>query len=243
MIKEKFLAALSHLIISSIVIFGLLFIIYKVWYPNGYADLSGLAEILLLVVTIDLIIGPILTFVIFKKGKKTLKFDLAVIAALQIAAFSYGGFAIYKGHPSYVVYAGNRFELVATKDISPKDATLDEFQVSTFGFPKLAYAKMPSDITLRNKILFDNDLEKHPELYKPLNDYLATIIERSFDPERVFKEPHKQVLLEEFLVNKSASKDTLIFVPIVGSSKDATLALNKNTGEVAGIIDVIPWEN
>jgi len=53
-----------------------------VWYPPPLFQLLGGFELLLLIVAVDIALGPLLTLVVFKSGKKRLKFDLSVIALL-----------------------------------------------------------------------------------------------------------------------------------------------------------------
>ena len=47
-----------------------------------------------MLLAIDVILGPVLGFIVFKEGKKTLKMDLAIIIVLQLSALSYGLFSI-----------------------------------------------------------------------------------------------------------------------------------------------------
>ncbi len=239
MFKEKLKASLIHLSISAFIIISFILVAFYIWYPSSYSELNGLGNILSLLIGVDLILGPMLTFVIFKKNKPSLKFDLTVIAMIQLAALSYGAIAVYKGHPVYVVFAGNRFELVSAADAKPENAQLNEFKVSTFGFPRVAYAKMPDDIQTRNDLLFSNDLEKHSEYYQPLNNNIDAIIKHSIEPAKLFTTEEKREKLNSFLGNKNVNN--FVFLPLVGKEKDAVIAVNRKTGEIAGTIDVYPW--
>lgn len=51
---------------------------------------------------IPVVLGPLITLVIFKQGKPGLKFDLRVIAVLQIVALSYGLYMIDQHRPMLV---------------------------------------------------------------------------------------------------------------------------------------------
>ena len=110
--------------------------VLTVWYPAPYFQVSGLLGIMLMLVAIDLIIGPLLTFIIFKPKKPSLKFDLSVIAVIQIVALAYGAMAVYQGHPVYVAYTVDRFTLVSVGEADPAKARYNEFKVSTYGEPK-----------------------------------------------------------------------------------------------------------
>ena len=112
----KLKAALIHFAISLLVVLGFILFLYGVWYKNLFF-VSGVIEPLKLLVLVDVILGPLLTFLVYKKGKKTLKMDLSVIVLLQLSAFVYGAFTIYSGKPSWVIYNGNQFELVYEREV------------------------------------------------------------------------------------------------------------------------------
>jgi len=112
----KLKAALIHFAISFLFVLGFILFLCGFWYKNLFF-VSGVIEPLKLLVLVDVILGPILTFLVYKKGKKTLKMDLSVIVLLQLSAFVYGAFTIYSGKPSWVIYNGNQFELVYEREV------------------------------------------------------------------------------------------------------------------------------
>ena len=57
-----------------------------------------------MLLAIDVILGPLLGLLVYKEGKKSLKFDLSVIILIQIAALCYGVFSIEQGRPAWLVY-------------------------------------------------------------------------------------------------------------------------------------------
>jgi hypothetical protein len=65
-------------------------VIYYIWYPKPFFGISNTIEPLKLLILVDVIIGPLLTFIVYKKNKSTLVMDLSIIALLQIGAFFYG---------------------------------------------------------------------------------------------------------------------------------------------------------
>ena len=62
------------------------------WYPYPYRELSGGRELFALVVAVDVVLGPLITLVIFNpaKTRRHLVMDFTVIGLLQVAALAYG---------------------------------------------------------------------------------------------------------------------------------------------------------
>ena len=59
-----------------------------VWYPQPYFAAMGGATLILLLIGVDVVIGPLITLIVFDPKKKSLRFDLAVIARCKSARSS-----------------------------------------------------------------------------------------------------------------------------------------------------------
>jgi hypothetical protein len=114
-------AAPIHLLISAVIATLVVGTMLLVWYPQPYFLAAGGITLVLLLVGVDVVLGPLLTLIVFDPKKKSLKIDLAIIAALQLAALAYGGWTMFSARPVYVAFAGDRFHLVAANEISPAD--------------------------------------------------------------------------------------------------------------------------
>ena len=120
-----------HLLLSAGIAGALVAVMLLVWYPWPLFEVAGGSGLIMILVGVDVVLGPLITLVIFKAGKKGLKFDLAVIASLQLAALAYGVHAVYVVRPVYMVYNIDRFNLVAAIDLDPADlaaAKREEFR-------------------------------------------------------------------------------------------------------------------
>ncbi len=115
-------------IASTFIVIGLVFFI---WYPSPLATAVGVTHIFLMMLVIDVILGPLLGLLVYKEGKKTLKFDLSVIILIQISALCYGVFSIEQGRPAWLVYSVDRFELVRKNELVDT-----EYSTSTATIPK-----------------------------------------------------------------------------------------------------------
>ncbi len=137
----RFKATLIHLFISLIVIGLFLGIVFFIWYPKPLYSIADVIEPLKLLVLIDVIVGPALTFIIFNKKKslKLLRIDLSIIALLQILALSYGVYTIYNGRSAIVVFAEGRFNYLIEKFSNEGQLNAVELHTTFLSKPKLAY--------------------------------------------------------------------------------------------------------
>lgn len=111
-------AAGLHLSISAAI--GLAFVALTLWgwYPGPLFAASGAVGLLTILIPVDVVLGPLLTLLVFKSGKPSLKFDLTVIALLQFGALCYGAWVIAEARPAYVVFFGNQLKVVRAIDLA-----------------------------------------------------------------------------------------------------------------------------
>ncbi len=121
-LKSRLLAAGIHLVISLIVAGLAAWLVFAVWYPYPYREISGGRELFLLVVAVDVVMGPLLTLTVFNRSKPMgeLRRDLAVIGILQLAALAYGLWTVAVARPVHLVFEFDRFRVVHEVDI-PKE--------------------------------------------------------------------------------------------------------------------------
>ncbi|MGZ5132283.1 MAG: hypothetical protein ACXWJ1_13285 [Caldimonas sp.] len=83
-LRPRARAAGVHLLISAAVAGLAALLVFGLWYPGSYRLLAGGRDLFLLVTSVDVVIGPVLTFAIFNlaKGWRHLRRDLAVIGVL-----------------------------------------------------------------------------------------------------------------------------------------------------------------
>lgn len=111
-------ASALHLGISLVVGLGLALLTRLVWYPGPLFEVSGAVGLLTILVPVDIVLGPLLTLLVFKAGKPSLRFDLTVIALLQASALVYGAWTIAEVRPVYVVLFGNQLTVVRSLDLA-----------------------------------------------------------------------------------------------------------------------------
>jgi len=100
---SRWKASAIHLSMSLIVVAALLAVILLRWYPGILFSVDGGLVGLQIVIGVDLVLGPLLTLVVFKAGKPGLRFDLSCIAIAQISCLAAGVWIVYKERPIALV--------------------------------------------------------------------------------------------------------------------------------------------
>lgn len=247
MFNNKFKASIIHLGLSILLVGLVIGSILFFFFPQIFIGISDFKEIATILITVDLILGPILTFVVFQPNKKSLKFDLSTIAAIQIAALVYGAYSLFQVHPVYITFNIDRFTLISAKDAEPEKAKYDEFKVSKFTTAKLAFAKMPEDREKRNEVtlvaaLGGGDLEQRVEYYEPYNENINKILAKGIDPELIFSKVIKDKNIESFVNKHQENIDNFVFLPINSAKKEAIVVLDRQTALPIATINSDPWE-
>ena len=106
---NRYQAFAIHMAISLIIFLVLLICITQYWYPGILFETDNGWKAIALIVSIDLILGPLLTLIIFNPKKSSLKFDLWVIALIQTAALIYGTWTIHSSRPLAIAYVNKSF--------------------------------------------------------------------------------------------------------------------------------------
>ena len=117
--QSRLKAAGIHLAMSMALATLAALLVFYVWYPYPYRDISGGRDLFLLVVAVDVVMGPLLTFTVFNRAKprQELVRDLGVIGLLQIAALLYGLWTVAMARPVYLVFEVSRFAVVHAIDV------------------------------------------------------------------------------------------------------------------------------
>lgn len=106
---NRYQAFAVHMAISLVIFLILLVCITQYWYPGILFDTGNGWKAIGLIVGIDLILGPLLTLLVFNHNKTTLKMDLWIIALVQTAALAYGTWTIHQTRPVALAFVNNHF--------------------------------------------------------------------------------------------------------------------------------------
>jgi len=240
--------ALRNLVISQIIILLFLVFAYFKWFPHSFSSLGGFSQTALMLIFVDLILGPLLVYIVFKEGKKYLRFDINVLLSIQIVAFVFGAYSLFLKHPAYAVFTGDRFTLTNVSAIYPPQPLSEQLKRYFFSAPKWVIAKIPEDSVKRNALLFDvllkgaPDIDTRPEYFEPFDNHLDEIVTKALDSDQLFLASSAQYQLKKFINQHGGKVDDYVFFPLKGNNqKDVIWAFNRSSALPIGIIDSDPW--
>lgn len=108
--RDKFFASMVHFVFNIIVVSLFYLLVVRDWYPGVHFFSNGGWSGGCIVLLVDLVLGPVLTFVVFDRLKPIgkLVFDFVVIFVLQVFALAYGALLMHQERPIALAYFDNR---------------------------------------------------------------------------------------------------------------------------------------
>lgn len=247
---NRYRASFTHFLIS-LCVAGLVYLAVRyLWYPGPLFEIAGGLELLLVIISVDVTLGPLITLIVFKPGKWGLKFDLTVIGVLQVAALAYGIHAIAESRPVFITFVKDRFELVRAGELAGEDiaqAAPGFGRLSWFGY-RLAGATIPKDPNEQLKlmdsaIIGGKDIHYFPKYYV---DYLAVRHEAARRAEPIAKlrrlNPQRGPEIDEAVARGGGSEAALGFLPMRAGKRDMTVVVTKKSGDIVALLPLRPWE-
>jgi hypothetical protein len=247
---SRWKAASIHLALGITVLLAVAGLLAATWYPPEFLAAAGGLGLIGILAGVDACVGPLLTLVVFKAGKAGLKFDLTVIAVLQIVAMGYGLHTIYRARPVYAVFTKDRFELVSAFEIPQRNldrASREEYRTLPRMGPQIVAANPPEDPQERESILFSAlsgglDLQHFPKFYAPYAAAKSTVVQKGRPLDALLGRDEKtRKTLTASLENANLQAAQVKFLPLRAQKKDLTVLIDGASGEVLDIVDVDPW--
>lgn len=241
----RFKAFLVHLAGSVVIALLVLLLVFRLWYSAPLHDALGVTDIFLLLLMIDVVLGPLLTLLVYQVGKKTLVLDLLVIACLQLAALTYGLWTVAEGRPAWVVFNADRFDLVQVVDIDTRDLdeALPAYRNAPWDGPQWVAAVPPADPEQRKSIVFEavqggSDIAQRPYLYRPLSEMADALRGKAHPLEELSSYNAPEQVREVLAILPEADA----WLPLMARVEPMVVLLNKERAEVVAVVDLNPWD-
>jgi hypothetical protein len=216
-------------------------VVFGLWYPGPYQRMAGGRGLFGLIVSVDVVLGPLLTFIVFNsaKGRQHLYKDFACIGILQFAALVYGLYTVYWVRPVALVFEADRFRIVAAADVR-----LEELPKAAAAYRRLPLtgpwqlaARRAEHVDEHNDALFMGlngvDVGQRPLFWRPYTEYRGAALGRSRSVGLLMERyPEREAELSAILEDLKLEVSKARFLPVMARG-DWVAILNSN-GDVAG---------
>ena len=242
---SRWQAARIHLGMSLTIALFVIAAMYFLWYPSPYFKAMGGGGLLMLVIGVDVVIGPLITLIIFNTGKKSLKFDLTCIAVVQIVALAYGVSTMFQARPVYTVFNKDRFDVIIAADVNSTErakVTDPAYKSLPFTGPQTVSMDMPSDAKEMQRMLVSGiDVRAFSQYYATF-DSKAKEAAAASKPFAEWQKAHSATAekLKSFLTAKAIDETKVGFLPLYTRNEDMTVVLDRDTGKILAIAPIAP---
>ena len=244
---SRFKAAGIHLLISGCIVITVLTTMYFLWYPSEYFTLMGGKKLIMVLASVDVFLGPLLTLCIFKGGKKGLKFDLICIGLVQLAALSYGIYVMFQARPVFTVFNKNQFQISAVVEISPDElakAKKTKWKKLSVTGPELVGIGIPNKQNKREymfAMVVGTKAYRYPSLYEDYNEHRSEVIKvgRSLS-ELSADSSENKASIDKFLDQVKRPATDFLVLPISSELAEMSAIVDAKTGDFIEIIDAKP---
>ena len=241
-------AFLNHLGLSATIVGAVCGVIFFIWYPAPYFDIKGAWNVLRVLIGVDLVVGPLMTLILFRPGKRGLAIDVTMIAMIQLSALLYGTSMIFQERPYYVVFAVDRIEVLAKRDVDAAAVAGTAFENKPLVGPLLAFASVPSDPVefqrLLEETLFEGkpDIERRPDRWRAYAESKNAILARA-EPLSTLLEQRPDTAEEISRVSRDLGMDPaeIFYLPVIGGDRALTLVIDPETALPLKALDFSPW--
>lgn len=244
--KDRFLASAAHLSLSVMVAALSALLVFGLWYPDPYREIAGGRELFLLVVVVDVIMGPIITLTIFDRRKpwNKLRRDLLIVVLLQLSALSYGLWTVAMARPVHLVFEIDRFRVVHAIEV-PDDLV----HMTPQGITALPFSG-PSLLGLRPFKDGDEQMEatmaalqgvypsSRPDLWQTYEASRAEVM-RVAKPVGQLRQrfPEQVAAIEAALAGQSAAAvNAARYVPLAARKSFWTVLVDGRNGDILGFV-------
>lgn len=218
------------------------------WFPAGYFMISGVAKPFLILLAVNVIVGPGLSTLVYKPGKKGLKFDLIAIACIEIGILAWGMYEILQRRPDFAVFAVDRFEAVSASEVDFAQIRNTPMASRPGQTPRLIYAELPTDPEVMNRLIDETvflgmqDIDRRPEFWRPYSEGIPLIksVARPLSELVSGSNAHAQ-LIGRWLANQDLPVTDYLFLPIQGRAADGVMILHADIGYPVDVLAIDPW--
>ncbi len=231
---KRYAATAFHFAASLFIFFVLVAILLFAWYPRPYFSASGGWQGLRLVAAVDLVLGPLMTFILVKSGKsrRELLLDIGLVVLVQFSALGWGIKAVYEQRPVAVVFLDSSFYTVPALAITSQGLDLELLDAFGEEQPVLVYAERPEageEFERFARAVNEDRIPPHEQtwLYRPLSDNFSTVVRSTLLIEEIMAaNADMKADLEQLLLRTGTELDENYYLALTSRYRNIVLVFD-----------------
>lgn len=246
--RARVKAAGLHFAFSLVVIMIAAVTLFLVWFPTPYWSLAGGRRLIEIILAVDLVLGPLLTLLLFdiRKSRLALALDMSMVLVLQIGALSYGLHSAYVARPVYLVYEVDRFVVVTAADVDSKDLSqaAPEFRHLPFRGIQRIGVRDPQTPDERMKAfelaLAGKDLSLRPEYWNLFEESGQQQLRQRMRPlaDLAARGVREAQVVGEFVEGTGRSAESFTYIPIISRELVWSVVLDLKSLDIVGYVPI-----
>ena len=230
-----------HLAISSAIFAVLAYLVLYQWYPDFFFETDGGWQGMRILIGVDLVLGPLLTLIVFRAGKPGLRKDLTMIGIFQACCLAAGIYVVYSERPIALVYVDGQFNSMTAASYRDADIPLPDLHDFPGAFPKRIQVSVPEDAhehaALRRSMMRgQQQMNLATEHYAALDASRAEFAAEAASREDLLERDQIEQGIPVFLREHGGELDDYLFFPIATRYNYYHLAFRKSDQQLVGIL-------
>ena len=240
---NRFGAFLIHLGISLVIFAVLAYLVVYVWYPDFFFASDGGWQGMRIIVFVDLVLGPMLTLVVFNRNKPRheLRRDLTIIGLFQASCLTAGTWVVYQERPLALVYLDGHFFSMSADDYRTSGNQVPDLSEFPGSYPKRVTVELPEDFAEESRVRQRAFAEQKPlraysELYEPLTRERLHITQEAADADRLRSRRPEE--FDAWLNRYGGDASDYAFFPFGARYGYAFLGVERDSGKIVAMLDI-----
>ncbi len=244
--------ALRHLLgVGALLLLGAMLLLR--WYPQPFDELAHGRALWALLALGLLMSGPLLTFILYRteKPRYQWRFDMALIAVLQLGVLVYGLWQLAQARPVVLGFEGDRVRLVQAGDLSAGQLDQAQLGLGQLGYdgPRWLGVQLlantdPQYAKSVQQAMLGLHPALRPERWRPYASQQAQV-QQALKPMAALRELHPGVgaRIDQAVAATGAAEAELGFVPLMhGDDSDWVVLLRRSDATPLGYVPLTGWQ-
>lgn len=240
-VPDRMLACGMHFLASLVVAVLAALLVFFMWYPYPYREISGGRELFLIMISVDIVLGPLITLAVFNKNKPKAELyrDLIIVIFIQLVALTYGLWTVFIARPVHMVFEIDRFRVIHAIDVEESSLVQTPRGIKALpltGPTLLAVRPFKDDkekMDATMAALQGVSLASRPDLWRPYEQATADVLQAAKPATQLLTRFAPQAAeIARVLRDANRTPENVVYLPLVGRKSFWTVFLDPVTAQV-----------